>query len=119
MLAFILLFLIEIYIGLFVRDKFIRPFIGDILVVILLYLLIRVFFTPKTRLLPVYIFIFALAVEIGQLVNVLSIIGLESNNFARIIFGATFDVKDIICYLIGCLLLLLWQETERIQGYKP
>lgn len=112
--AFILLFTVELYIGLFIRDDFIRPFIGDILVVILLYFLIRIFLTPKTKLLPAYIFLFAVMVELGQLINVLHIIGFENNHFARIIFGATFDIKDILCYFVGCLLLLLWQELEYV-----
>lgn len=115
MMTLIFIFIVELYIGLFVRDKFIRPFIGDVLVVILLYVFIRTFFTPRTKLLPVYIFIVAALVEIGQYFNILKIFNLESNNFVRIIFGATFDIKDIICYFVGGLLLMIWQEIEN--GY--
>ncbi|HIB66328.1 MAG TPA: DUF2809 domain-containing protein, partial [Phycisphaerales bacterium] len=33
----LLLLAVEVYIGLYVRDSFIRPFVGDMLVVVLLY----------------------------------------------------------------------------------
>lgn len=36
---FIVLFLIEVYIGAFIHDNIIRPFIGDVLVVCLIYFL--------------------------------------------------------------------------------
>jgi len=38
-----ILFAIEVLIALFVTDKIIRPFVGDVLIVILLYCLVSVF----------------------------------------------------------------------------
>ncbi|NRX53022.1 putative membrane protein YfcA [Clostridium beijerinckii] len=38
---FIVLFLIEVYIGAFIHDNIIRPFIGDVLVVCLIYFLLE------------------------------------------------------------------------------
>lgn len=43
----VILFVIEILIALYVNDSFIRPYLGDVLVVILIYCAIRAFFdTP-------------------------------------------------------------------------
>ena len=37
----ILLFIIEVLIALFAHDEFIRPYVGDLLVVVLLYCLVK------------------------------------------------------------------------------
>ena len=58
-IAFVLLFLTEVYIGLYVRDRFIRPYFGDVLVVILLGCLVRILIPQGLRLLPAYLFLFA------------------------------------------------------------
>ena len=63
-LLFFAVFVLEVLIALFVNDSFIRPFGGDILVTVLLCLFVRAFFPVKTKLLPVYVFLFAVAVEI-------------------------------------------------------
>ena len=42
--AFVILFLIEAAIALWVHDRFIRPYIGDVLVVVLVYVFVRIFF---------------------------------------------------------------------------
>ncbi len=39
--AFFILLTIEVFIALFVHDNFIRPYIGDVLVVIVIYTFIR------------------------------------------------------------------------------
>ena len=44
-ICFIGLFIVETLIALFVRDAFIRPYMGDILVVILIYCFVRIFIT--------------------------------------------------------------------------
>lgn len=58
-IVFLVLMVLEVIIALFVHDSFIRPYIGDILVVIVLYAGVRVFIPDSYRLLPLYIFIFA------------------------------------------------------------
>ena len=61
-----ILFFVELFIALFVRDRFIRPYFGDVLVVILVYTAVRVVFPEKPKLLPIYVFIFAVLVEVLQ-----------------------------------------------------
>ena len=43
------LFVVETLIALFVRDAFIRPYMGDVLVVILVYCFVRMFITRPLR----------------------------------------------------------------------
>lgn len=104
-IAFVLLLFIEALIGLYVHDSFIRPYVGDMLVVIVLYCFIRIFMPEKFRLLPLYIFIFAAGVEVLQYLNLVQILGLENNTFLRVLIGSVFDMKDIVCYGVGCVIL--------------
>ncbi len=108
-IAFIVLFIIEVVIALFINDKIIRPYIGDILIIVLMYTFIKSFIKKEIRFLPIYLFVFAAFIEIIQYINILGLIGLENNKVLKIIIGSTFDIKDILCYLIGSIILLIWK----------
>jgi hypothetical protein len=108
-IVFLLLLVIEVLIALYVHDQLIRPYIGDVLVVVVLYLGIRILLPEGVKLLPLYLFIFAALVELLQLFKVLQLFHIENNTFLRIVFGSVFDIKDIICYGIGCLCLGIYE----------
>lgn len=95
---FIALFLIEVYIGAFIHDNIIRPFIGV--------------FTKKVS--PIYVFIFACLIEIGQYFNLVFLLHMEDFKIAKIILGSTFDFYDIISYLIGTILIFIYKAIEKI-----
>ena len=103
--ATLLLLLIEVMIALYVHDDFIRPYVGDILVVIVIYTFIRIIVPEKCKLIPLFIFIFATGVELLQLANIVEILGVADNKFLKTLIGSVFDVKDIICYAVGCVML--------------
>ena len=109
LIATIIFFLIEVCIALFVRDRFIRPYVGDMLVVILIYTFLRVILPEKPRLLSVYVFLFAALVEGLQAINVVELLGLQNSRFFSVLIGTTFDWKDIVCYAVGCVLMGLWE----------
>lgn len=104
-IATIILIAVEVLIALFVHDKFIRPYVGDVLVVVVIYTFIRCFLPEKIKLLPLYVFIFAAGVELLQYIQIVKILGLQNNPFFATLIGTTFDVKDIVCYGVGCILL--------------
>ena len=108
-LAAIAVFIIEVLIALFVRDRFIRPYVGDMLVVVLIYICVRVIFPERPRLLPLYVFLFAVLVEGLQAANLVELLGLAGNRFFSVLIGTTFDWKDIACYGAGCVLCGLWE----------
>lgn len=108
-LAFILILAIEVYIALFVHDAFVRPYVGDALVVVVIYFFVRIFVTEACRLLPFYIFVFAAGVETLQYFRIVERLGLEGNVFLRTLIGTSFDWMDILCYGVGCMLLALWE----------
>ncbi|NOW02832.1 DUF2809 domain-containing protein [Clostridium beijerinckii] len=108
---FIALFLTEVYIGVFIHDNIIRPFIGDVLVVCLIYFFIGVF-TKKVS--PRQVFIFACLIEVGQYFNLASLLHMEDFKIAKIIIGSTFDFYDIISYFIGAILIFIYKAIEKI-----
>jgi len=104
--ATLLLFLVETAIALFVTG-FVRDHVGDVLVVVLVYCLVRTFCQTKTGVLPPLVFAFAAVVELSQKANLVTALGLENVPVARTVLGTTFDLSDIACYFVGCLLLLV------------
>jgi len=109
LLATVLIFLLELFIALFVRDNFIRPYVGDMLVVVLIYTFLRIIFPERPRLLPLYVFLFAAGVEALQGMRIVELLGLQDNRFFSVLIGTTFDWKDIVCYGVGCVMLGLWE----------
>lgn len=107
--ATVIIFIVELLIALFVRDNFIRPYVGDMLVVVLIYTFLRILFPEKPRLLPLYVFLFAAFVEGLQAINIVELLGLQDSRFFSVLIGTTFDWKDIACYGVGCVLLGVWE----------
>lgn len=110
LLVFLLLFITETIIALFVHDAIIRPYIGDILVVILMYTFIRGFIKKPIKFLPIYLFLFASAVEVSQYFHLVNRLHLQNNRAMLIILGNSFDIKDILCYLVGTVILIIWEQ---------
>lgn len=94
---------VEIGIAIFVHDAFVRPYVGDMLVTLLLCCMCRVAFPDKIRLLPVFVFVFAACVEISQYFDIVAILGLADNRILSIALGRTFSWMDLVCYAVGCV----------------
>jgi len=105
-LLFPLLLATEVCIALFVHDDFVRPYLGDVLVTVLICAFVRMFIPKGIRLLPLYVFLFAVAVEIGQCFEMVKFLGLENSPFFSVLLGTAFSVYDIICYAVGCALFV-------------
>ena len=103
----IIIFLIEVIIALYIKDKIIRPFVGDILVVIFIYYFIKAFINTKAINIAIFTLTFSFVVEILQYFNFVEIIGLGHNKAARIIIGTSFSWIDLLCYFVGFLSLFL------------
>lgn len=101
MIAFLAVLGIEVLIGAFVRDRFIRPYMGDVLVAVLLCCFARCIWPHGARWLPAGVFGFCLMAELAQLMGLTQWLGLEGTVLG-ILLGATFDWADIVCYLTGC-----------------
>ena len=96
------LLLIEILIGTY-AEGWVRSYLGDMLVVILIYSLFRTISPERPKewfVLPTAILIFAFAVEFLQLWGFCDRLGI-TNKFLRIIIGTGFSKVDLVCYCIG------------------
>ena len=114
--GFVVFFMIELLIALFVRDRFIRPYAGDMLVVILVYCFVRIAVPEKYPLMPLYVFLFACFIEGMQYFQIVKVLGLEQNRILRTIIGSVFDWKDIACYGAGAVLLGIYEVMCRRKG---
>ena len=102
----ILLFGIEILIAKFAHDQIIRPYIGDLLVVILIYCFVKSFLDTPYLNTALAVLVFSYAVETLQYFHVINWLGLENSNFARIIIGTYFAWIDLIVYTIGIAIVI-------------
>ena len=109
----LLLFVVELTIAVFINDAFIRPFLGDVLVVMLLFYLCKTFVSGRELALIVAVLLFSFAVEIGQYFRLAELLGLMDCKVARIVIGSTFDAKDLLAYAIGAALLLVSTRFHR------
>ena len=115
----IILLTVEVLIALFVHDDFVRPYIGDVLVVMVLYTFIRIFVPEKIKMLPSYILCLAVLVEILQYFRIVEVLGLQDNRFFSVLIGSVFDMKDIICYALGCTLIVIGQMVYKMSRISP
>ena len=110
--ATILLFITEVLIALYVHDTIIRPYIGDLLVVILIYCFVRSFFNFSAKNTAIGVLIFAYATEIMQYFHVVTLLGLQHSRIARIIIGTSFSWEDIFAYTAGIIIVLIAERKS-------
>jgi hypothetical protein len=110
-----ILFIIEILIALFVHDRIVRPYIGDFLVVILIYCFLRSFINISILTASISVLIFSYFIEVLQHFNIVNRLGLESSGLARIVIGTSFEWIDLIAYTSGIIAVLY---VEKIMAGK-
>ena len=112
----IFFFLIEVVIALFITDTVIRPFVGDVLVVILIYCFLRIFLNVNYRKAALGVLLFACSIEILQYFDYVKLLGLENNRVLSVAMGRTFEWLDFVAYFVGFLLIILTEKLyERHQ----
>ena len=78
------------------------PAWGDVLVVVVIYLLARAIWPHGHQWLALWVFLFAAAVECMQGLGWGRLPMVRDNQLLRILLGSTFDWRDILCYAVGC-----------------
>ena len=112
-LVFILLLIIEILIALFVHDTIIRPYIGDLLVVILIYAFIKTFVATPPLQTAAAVLAFAFTIELLQYFNIVNHLGLQHSKWARLIIGTSFSWHDLLVYTAGFALIVLAESRKK------
>ena len=108
-IAFIL-FVIEVLIALYVRDSIIRPYVGDFLVVIMLYCFARAFVKTAPWKIGVAVLIFAYTIETSQYFKIVDKLGLTNIPIAKTIIGYGFEWLDILAYTLGIVTVLILEK---------
>lgn len=106
------LFIVEVLIALYVHDSFIRPYVGDYLVVIFIYCVVRSIYQAPVKRVALGVLIFSYLIEIGQYFNLVGMLGLQHNKAARIIIGTSFAWSDLIAYTLGILTVVLVEKKR-------
>ena len=106
----VLLFIVEILIALYIHDKIIRPYIGDVLVVILIYCFIKSFLKLPVFPVAVFVLLFSFSVEFLQYLQIVDKLGLQHSKITRTVIGTSFAWIDILCYIAGIAMVLLTEK---------
>lgn len=107
------LFTIEVLIALYAHDRIIRPYVGDYLVVMLLYCAIRTFIDASVVKTAIAVLLFSYMVEVLQYFHVVALLGLAHNRLARVIIGTSFGWTDLLAYTLGIATVLLLETIGR------
>ena len=100
------LFLIEILIALYLNDRIIRPYIGDVLVVIMIYCCFKTFHNGSVTITGLSVLLFAYIVETLQYFKLINYLGLQNSRLANIILGNSFEWIDMMAYTVGIAIVL-------------
>ena len=106
----ITLFIIEVLIALYVRDNFVRPYVGDYLVVMLIYCTVRSFINAPVINIAIGVLFFSYLVELLQYFRLVDRLGLEDNIVAKTVIGYGFEWRDILAYTLGILTILFLER---------
>jgi len=109
-LLFVLIFITEVLIALYVHDDFIRPYFGDVLVVILIYCFVKAFANIRTLTAATGVLLFAFIVETLQYFRFIEVIGLQDVKLARVVIGTSFAWMDIWCYIAGFAIIIITEH---------
>ena len=110
--ATLFLLLIEVLIALYAHDRIIRPYIGDLIVVILIYCFVKSFLNTPVWPTAIGVLIFSYTIEVLQYFDLVSLLGLQDSNLARIVIGTSFAWADLLAYTVGIIILLFFERKK-------
>ena len=102
--GFVLLLVVEIIIGKYAHG-FIRAYIGDVLVIPLIYCFVRIFYVRPAVWLPAAVGGLGILAEMLQYFNLCGLLGIPKGSLLGILLGSSADFADILCYAVGVLLI--------------
>lgn len=99
-----LLFAIEVVIATRLPHvSWVRAYLGDVLVVVLLYAMVRSVLRINDYLVLLMVFVFACGIEMAQYFHVAERLGYVRGDVMYTVIGNTFSWGDIVCYAVGCI----------------
>jgi hypothetical protein len=107
-----IIFVIEVLIALYVRDQFVRPYLGDVLVVILMYCFVRSFIELPVIPVAVFVLLFAFIIEFLQYIHIVEKLGLQNSKVISTVLGTSFVWNDMLAYLAGWVIILVGERLS-------
>lgn len=103
LLLAMLVFVMEVFIATRLPHvSWVRAYLGDVLVVVLLYAMIRSLLRINDYLVLWVVFVFACGIEFAQYFRVAERLGYVRGDVMYTVIGNTFSWGDIACYAAGC-----------------
>ena len=99
-IGFLFLLVTEIVIALYVNDGFVRPYLGDFLVVIMLYCLIMSISSISILKGLVLVLLLAFTIELLQLVPLRQYFT-QGESWIWVVLGNSFSFVDLLMYVLG------------------
>ncbi|WP_426476621.1 DUF2809 domain-containing protein [Chryseobacterium sp. CBSDS_008] len=87
---------------------FVRAYLGDVIVVMLLYTFVKSFVKVNNEKLILGILIFSFLIEFAQFFHIAEKLGFRPGSLMYIVIGNSFSWIDNLCYAIGCLILYIF-----------
>ncbi|TDO22433.1 ribosomal maturation YjgA family protein [Pedobacter duraquae] len=115
LLLSILLFLLEFVIERYTHDDFIRPYVGDFFVVMLLYTLVRSILNISPLPTALVVLFYSYVLEFTQYLQLSRILGVDQSWIGRLILGNYFAWGDLIAYTAGILVVILLEKLFSVQ----
>ncbi|WP_374463177.1 DUF2809 domain-containing protein [Chryseobacterium sp.] len=113
----IFIFLVEVLIATKLSHIFfVRAYLGDVIVVMLLYTFVKSFVKVNDQKLIFGILIFSFLVESAQYFHMAEKLGFRPGSLMYIVIGNSFSWIDNLCYAIGCLILYIYVRTANNDG---
>ncbi|MBN8878954.1 MAG: DUF2809 domain-containing protein [Sphingobacteriales bacterium] len=109
----VLLFVIEVLIALYMHDRIIRPYIGDLLVVILLYCFVRAFVSISPVKIVIGVLLFSYLIEVLQYLKLVKLLGLQHSRIANVVIGNLFEWMDLVAYTVGIIIVLAVEKYRK------
>ena len=107
-----------IIVKVFRYSGFIRGFLGDVFFMGLMFYSLKAIYDFNKEKLLLNLLFLAYIVEISQYFKILEYLNLSNNAFLKLLFGATFDVMDLIAYTIGTFLVWSTLYFQKIKKDK-
>src|SRR5262245_8194095 len=109
------LFIVLVFIAAYVRDAVVRPYVGDLLVVICLYFLVRGATGAGKYWTAGAVLLLAAIIEYAQTLQLLSWLHLSDAPIIKTVLGNTPDPLDMALYSTGLAIVLLADRDRTIE----
>lgn len=108
---FLLVLVAEIAIAIFYFHRFVRGFLGDVLVIPLMYYLLRSISSLKHKPTILLVLLIGFITEVFQWLSLIQHLKMN-DSFTRLVLGNTYDPLDLLAYVLGAILVLVIEKIR-------